>query len=170
MLSTEPRSRAELVARYKAVRERLNKPPEVKSVPIPIVPLSSIKRFATNPLILSYGCWIIGKGGVPLIPWHLQNRIKRIQQCVAKEFGVKLDDMFSERRTAAVVRARQVAMWICKEWTVHSYPEIGDKFGGRDHTTVMHAVRSIEKKRHIDPDLADAIERIAADLNIPVPS
>lgn len=169
MHTAEPQNRSEMVARYKAVRERLNaKPKPAKMVSVPFIPLSEIRRQATQPLIASYGCWIVGKQGMPLIPWHLQNRIKRIQQVVAKEFGVKLDYMYSERRTAILVQARQVAMWFCKEFTVHSLPDIGDRFGGRDHTTVLHAVRQIEKKRHCDPDLADAIDRIANELNLSV--
>jgi hypothetical protein len=166
-LSTEPTTRADMIAHYKAVKERLNvQPKPAKTVPVRAVPIGEIHRYAPRPLVYSYGSWIVGKT-MPLIPWHLQNRIKRIQQVVAKEFGVKLDEMYSERRTARLVMARQVAMWFCKEWTVHSYPEIGEKFGGRDHTTVIHACRQIEKKRLSDPDLSDAIDRIIANLNIP---
>ena len=66
--------------------------------------------------------------------------------------------MHSARRARAVARPRQVAMWLCKQLTPRSLPEIGRKFGGRDHTTVMHAVRKIEELRAGDRTMAEDIE------------
>jgi chromosomal replication initiator protein len=66
--------------------------------------------------------------------------------------------MHSARRARAVARPRQVAMFLCKQMTPRSLPEIGRKFGGRDHTTVMHAVRKIEELRSNDRTLAEDIE------------
>ena len=63
-----------------------------------------------------------------------------------------------ERRTAAVVRPRQIAMYLSKVLTLRSLPEIGRRFGGRDHTTVLHAVRKIEKQLHDDHTLSDEVE------------
>ena len=167
-MSSEPQTRAEMVARYKAARERLNPKPVAKIVPVeppPLVVLDAPPRRETMcHLIVSFGCWIVKRAPPPLIPYHLQNRIARIQRVVASEMGVRLDEMVSDRRSAAPTLARQVAMWFCKEKTVHSLPEIGDKFCGRDHTTVMHAVRKIERRRHSDPELAASIDRIAAIL------
>jgi chromosomal replication initiator protein len=84
--------------------------------------------------------------------------IDEIQKRVAEHFNVKLADMSSARRARAVARPRQVAMYLCKLLTPRSLPEIGRKFGGRDHTTVMHAVRKIEELRAADRALAEDVE------------
>ncbi len=70
-----------------------------------------------------------------------------IQKTVADYYKIKVGEFFSKKRTRAVSRPRQVAMWLCREITSHSYPEIGDAFGGRDHTTVIHAVKTIDAAR-----------------------
>lgn len=84
-----------------------------------------------------------------------------IQRETIVEFPpVTLLDMKSPRRTALVVQARQVAMYLAKQMTVRSLPEIGRRFGGRDHTTVLHAVRRVTELRKIIPELDAKIERI----------
>jgi len=70
-----------------------------------------------------------------------------IQKTVADYYKMKVSEFFSKKRTRAIARPRQVAMWLCREITNHSYPEIGDAFGGRDHTTVIHAVKTIDAAR-----------------------
>ncbi len=84
--------------------------------------------------------------------------IDEIQKRVAEHYNIRLADMHSARRARAVARPRQVAMYLCKQLTPRSLPEIGRKFGGRDHTTVMHAVRKIEELRATDRTLAEDIE------------
>lgn len=84
--------------------------------------------------------------------------IDEIQKRVAEHYNIRLSDMHSARRARAVARPRQVAMFLCKQLTPRSLPEIGRKFGGRDHTTVMHAVRKIEELRAIDRGLAEDVE------------
>ncbi len=84
--------------------------------------------------------------------------IDEIQKRVAEHYNIRLADMHSARRARAVARPRQVAMYLCKQLTPRSLPEIGRKFGGRDHTTVMHAVRKIEELRAVDRTLAEDIE------------
>ena len=79
--------------------------------------------------------------------------IEEIQKRVAEHFNIKIADMHSARRARAVARPRQVAMYLAKQLTSRSLPEIGRKFGGRDHTTVMHAVRKIEELRATDAEL-----------------
>ena len=69
--------------------------------------------------------------------------IEEIQKRVAEHFNIRLADMHSARRSRAVARPRQVAMYLAKQLTSRSLPEIGRKFGGRDHTTVMHAVKRL---------------------------
>lgn len=80
--------------------------------------------------------------------------VDTIQKAVAEHYGLKQADMISERRARAVARPRQAAMWIAKQITTRSLPDIGRRFGGRDHTTVLHAVRRIESLRAEDPALA----------------
>jgi chromosomal replication initiator protein len=84
--------------------------------------------------------------------------IDEIQRRVAEHFNIRLGEMTSERRARAVARPRQVAMYLAKQLTTRSLPEIGRKFGGRDHTTVMHAVRKIEELKATDPALAEDVE------------
>jgi chromosomal replication initiator protein len=84
--------------------------------------------------------------------------IDEIQKRVAEHYNIRLADMHSARRARAVARPRQVAMYLCKQLTPRSLPEIGRKFGGRDHTTVMHAVRKIEELRASDRAMAEDIE------------
>jgi chromosomal replication initiator protein len=84
--------------------------------------------------------------------------IEEIQKKVAEHYNVKLADMHSPRRARAVARPRQVAMYLAKQLTTRSLPEIGRKFGGRDHTTVIHAVRKIEELRTGDPILSEDVE------------
>ena len=78
--------------------------------------------------------------------------IDKIQRSVAEQFGIKVADMFSKRRPANIARARQVAMYFSKEFTQKSFPEIGEAFGGRDHTTVMHAVKRVAELRQHDAE------------------
>ena len=84
--------------------------------------------------------------------------IDEIQKRVAEHYNIRLADMSSSRRARAVARPRQVAMYLAKQLTQRSLPEIGRKFGGRDHTTVMHAVRKIEELSISDRALAESIE------------
>ncbi|HEX5795545.1 MAG TPA: chromosomal replication initiator protein DnaA [Geminicoccaceae bacterium] len=84
--------------------------------------------------------------------------IEDIQKRVAEHYGLRMGDMLSARRARAVARPRQVAMYLTKQLTPRSLPEIGRKFGGRDHTTVMHAIRRIEELRAVDAALNDDIE------------
>jgi chromosomal replication initiator protein len=85
-------------------------------------------------------------------------RIEDIQKIVARQFNVSRNDLLSNRRTRVIVRPRQVAMYLAKVMTPRSLPEIGRRFGGRDHTTVLHAVRKIEDMSSKDQKLAREIE------------
>jgi chromosomal replication initiator protein len=84
--------------------------------------------------------------------------IDEIQRKVAAHYNVKYAEMSSARRARAVARPRQVAMYLAKQLTSRSLPEIGRKFGGRDHTTVMHAVKKIEELKSLDTGFADDVE------------
>nr|HMN86857.1 chromosomal replication initiator protein DnaA [Bauldia sp.] len=85
-------------------------------------------------------------------------RIEEIQRIVARHYNVSKADLLSSRRTRTIVRPRQIAMYLAKVMTPRSLPEIGRRFGGRDHTTVLHAVRKIEGMIEADKTLGDEIE------------
>jgi chromosomal replication initiator protein len=84
--------------------------------------------------------------------------IDEIQKRVAEHFNVKVSDMSSSRRSRSVARPRQVAMYLAKQLTSRSLPEIGRKFGGRDHTTVMHAVKKVEELMATDGGMAEDVD------------
>ncbi|MBU1236374.1 MAG: chromosomal replication initiator protein DnaA [Gammaproteobacteria bacterium] len=82
-----------------------------------------------------------------------QVTLELIQKYVSDYYKIKVADMYSQKRTRAIARPRQIAMWLSRELTPHSLPEIGDAFGGRDHTTVLHACRTINDLRGKDGQL-----------------
>ena len=92
--------------------------------------------------------------------------LENIQRTVAKFYNLKLTDLTGIRRSRSIARPRQVAMSLAKELTNHSLPEIGEAFGGRDHTTVIHACKKIEELREIEPKLSDDYNLLRHTLNI----
>jgi chromosomal replication initiator protein len=127
---------------------------------------------ALNTLIVRAGA---GVGGLTLeetqafLGPHLRGGEKRvtvddIQKATSEHFGLKQADLISERRTRSVARPRQAAMWLAKQLTTRSLPDIGRRFGGRDHTTVLHAVRRIEALRQTDGQLARDLETLSRKL------
>jgi chromosomal replication initiator protein len=127
---------------------------------------------ALNTLIVRAGA---GIGGLTLeetqafLGPHLRGGERRvtvddIQKAAAEHFGLKQADLISERRTRSVARPRQAAMWLAKQLTTRSLPDIGRRFGGRDHTTVLHAVRRIEALRQTDGQLARDLETLSRKL------
>ncbi|WP_372965028.1 chromosomal replication initiator protein DnaA [Marinobacter sp.] len=84
-----------------------------------------------------------------------QVSVDNIQRTVAEYYKIKVADLLSKRRTRTVTRPRQVAMLLSKELTNHSLPEIGDAFGGRDHTTVLHACKKIRELQETDPGIRE---------------
>jgi chromosomal replication initiator protein len=84
--------------------------------------------------------------------------IEEIQKRVAEHFNIRVADMHSARRSRTVARPRQIAMYLSKQLTARSLPEIGRKFGGRDHTTVMHAVKKVEELRQADASFAEDVD------------
>jgi hypothetical protein len=93
---------------------------------------------------------------------HRPPAVDEIITATARHFKFSLTDLMACRRLASVVRARQVAMYLTKVLTTRSFPEIGRRFGGRDHTTVLHAVRKIERLRQIDTGLEMDLRAIVA--------
>lgn len=117
-LSSPAAQRIEATAR--AFRQRLAVPPRIELPPPPAWRSPSV--------------WEL----VPLV-----GRVRQIQRTVAAYFDIALADMLSSRRQKATIMPRHVAMYLAKELTPFSLPEIGRKFGGKDHTTILHAVRKI---------------------------
>ncbi|MBF6907398.1 chromosomal replication initiator protein DnaA, partial [Acinetobacter baumannii] len=90
--------------------------------------------------------------------------IDNIQRTVAEYYKIKISDLLSKRRSRSVARPRQVAMALSKELTNHSLPEIGVAFGGRDHTTVLHACRKIAQLRESDADIREDYKNLLRTL------
>jgi chromosomal replication initiator protein len=97
----------------------------------------------------------------------LQDRqvsIDNIQRTVAEYYKLKLSDLLSKRRTRSIARPRQVAMALSKELTNHSLPEIGEAFGGRDHTTVLHGCRKIKELQETMADIREDYKNLMRSL------
>ncbi|MEM7733412.1 MAG: chromosomal replication initiator protein DnaA [Pseudomonadota bacterium] len=90
--------------------------------------------------------------------------IEEIQRQVSDHYNIRLADMIGPKRVRSFARPRQVAMYLCKQMTRRSLPEIGRRFGGRDHTTVMHGVKRIEELRHSDAQIAEDLEMLRRTL------
>jgi chromosomal replication initiator protein len=92
--------------------------------------------------------------------------VESIQKTICDYYNLKLGDLKAKRRTKNIAFPRQVAMYLCRKYTETSFPAIGDKFGGRDHSTVIHASKTIEKKIKEDPYMQTTIEKLERNLNI----
>lgn len=90
--------------------------------------------------------------------------IENIQRIVSEFYKIRVSDLLSRRRTRTIARPRQMAMALSKELTEHSLPEIGDAFGGRDHTTVLHACRKIEELCETDGKIREDKARLLREL------
>jgi chromosomal replication initiator protein len=84
-----------------------------------------------------------------------QVTLENIQKTVAEYFQIRSSELLSAKRSRSIARPRQIAMALAKELTKHSLPEIGDAFGGRDHTTVLHATRKVKELRESDARIAE---------------
>jgi len=92
--------------------------------------------------------------------------VESIQKTICDYYNIKLGDLKAKRRTKNIAFPRQVAMYLCRKYTETSFPGIGDKFGGRDHSTVIHASKTIEKKIKEDPYMQTTIEKLERTLNV----
>ena len=90
--------------------------------------------------------------------------VENIQKTVAEYYKIRVADLLSKRRSRSIARPRQVAMALAKELTNHSLPEIGDAFGGRDHTTVMHACKRIKELREAERRMAEDVSNLLRSL------
>jgi chromosomal replication initiator protein len=92
--------------------------------------------------------------------------VENIQKTICDYFNIKIGDLKAKRRTQNIALPRQVAMYLCRKYTEASFPGIGDKFGGRDHSTVIHASKTIERKIKEDPQMQNTVEKIERNLNV----
>ena len=91
--------------------------------------------------------------------------IDNIQRTVAEYYRIRVSDLLSKRRSRSIARPRQVAMALSKELTNHSLPEIGDAFGGRDHTTVLHACRKVKSLRDESHEIKEDYQNLIRTLS-----
>ncbi len=107
----------------------------------------------------------VNSGAIAMMGTDHIPTIHAIQQAVCARFRVRLIDMLSRRRDQRIARPRQVAMWIVRQTTLHSLPEIGRAFGDRDHTTVIHALKVIERLITSDYQFASVVWELVQDID-----
>jgi len=119
----------------------------------PVVPPPPPKPVVTDDMVADWverqkeqWFWMVPDSALP--------KVEAVQKIVCQHFNMLRKDLLSGRRTADVVYPRQIAMFLCKEFTKRSLPEIGRRFGGRDHTTVLHAVRIVGQREKTNETLA----------------
>jgi len=145
------------VAIYLATKIRSN----VRELEGSLIRLSAYSSLLKTPITTSFAAQVLS---------HIVNRstsvcsIDSIQKMVADYFKIRIADMKSPRRMKSLVVPRQIAMYLCKKHANASFPEIGDKFGGKDHTTVIHAVRKIAAAALNDAKLKEAVDHFEKKL------
>jgi len=97
---------------------------------------------------------------------HKEITVENIQKTICDYFNIKITDLKAKRRTQNIALPRQLAMYLCRKYTETSFPAIGDKFGGRDHSTVIHASKTIERKIKVDPQMQKTVDTIERSLNV----
>jgi len=94
-----------------------------------------------------------------------KNNVRRIQKVVSEHFKISIEDLKSKKRNADLAFPRQIAMYLCRKLTEESFPKIGIEFGGKDHSTVMHAVEKIEKEIKSNKELSNTIDKLEKDIH-----
>lgn len=163
----ETRSAAEIMAGYAAARARLQAGRVVKEVqrpaPKPEEPRPPARRVPPLALLLA-----LANPATPAR--NLRITSEQIKRAVASAYGVSVTDIDAERRHKAIVRPRHVAIYLATKLTTASLPEVGHRFGGRDHTTVINAVRRVEALLQTDEGVRAQVEALTASLEAGVPS
>lgn len=145
----------DLKRRFAALPTILPKPEPAKKT-APEIP----QPWCHGPIFDIRSMFLLGKEFHPA----KQPTIPAIQRAVCREFDVELIDLVSSRRTAAVTLPRQIAMWLCRHLTTSSSPAIGRHFGGRDHTTCLHAFKKIDRLREADKDVDAMVRKLEYEL------
>ena len=97
--------------------------------------------------------------------FDLARRVLSLSAGMNSKFNLKPGDLKAKRRTKNIALPRQLAMYLCRKHTSTSFPSIGDKFGGRDHSTVIHAAKTIEKKIKADPQMSATLEKLEKNIS-----
>lgn len=154
---------AAIINRHDAFRAKINAIAKARKV-VPIKQAEPVIVTAKPKLMFTRsGCTCPTCRGEPQDPKHFIS-IKAIQKAVCGFYGISDTDIKSARRTAKMVRPRQIAFYLCKTLTTRTLPEIGRLFGGRDHTTVLHGVRKIEALVQFNPELEEQIQMLKEQL------
>ncbi len=155
-------SASELRAHYAGVRSRLY-PRRVRFEPAPVV----VEPPA--PVVVAPEPPVVEAESTPA-PSNDDNQephiptVRDIQKAVCAHYGLTYIDMVTHRRTLSVVRPRQVAMYLARNMTPRTLPEIGRVFGDRDHSTILHGIRKIEALIPVDTDIATSVEKLKSEL------
>lgn len=140
-----------LVCLSASARAKMEAAPKVELPPEP----APVETWAERQIRL-YQPWFTVEEIEPGIT--IRPQVATVMQVCSRFFDISMNDIKSIRRHGPVVRCRQIAMFLTKEFTLRTLPEIGRAFGNRDHTTVIHAVRKIERKAAEDPELAAELD------------
>ena len=97
---------------------------------------------------------------------HREVTVESIQKTICDYFNIRLGDLKSKRRTKNIALPRQVAMYLCRKYTAMSFPVIGDQFGGRDHSTVIHASKTIERRMKEDANMQATMEHLEKNIRV----
>jgi|tagenome__1003787_1003787.scaffolds.fasta_scaffold20279654_1 hypothetical protein len=166
---------SQAIAHARAVRLRLRRPRNAVAdhgIDLKRKPAPSVAE-AAPPALLPLGIgtslpeyeltYALAATVPPPVPSPLS--VRTVQRAVCQHYGVTLADLLSNRRTQALVLPRQVAVWLCRQLTTHSLPAIGHHFGGRDHTTMLHAARRIDELRQTDAAIQARLDAFIAALS-----
>jgi hypothetical protein len=159
------RFHAEIERRASMVRAREDRSYSIPNAPygVPKAPPQPRKVYVVDPEFYYPCMWFYDLVTAPIDPVERIVNIAGIRRATAEHFKMSEAELMANRRFRPIVRARQVAMYLCKILTTRSLLEIGRRFGGRDHTTVLHAVRQIERLLPEDATIAAAVDVIQRD-------
>jgi hypothetical protein len=170
-------SASQAIKHARAVRQRLRHPRnavaddgiDLKRKPVLTViePAPLAPDVAALPLGIGTPLpdYLLSYPAAPTVPLVLS--VRTIQRAVCEHYAISLPDLLSGRRTRALVLARRVAVWLCRRLTPYSLPAIGHHFGGRDHTTMLHAARRIDELRQTDAAMQARLDAFIAGLSPP---
>jgi chromosomal replication initiator protein len=125
--------------------------------------LGAFSSLNKTPITIEFAKEVLSQNLKSSVP---EVSVESIQKIICEYFNIKLGDLKAPRRTQNLTFPRQLAMYLCRKHTANSFPSIGEKFGGRDHSTVIHASKTIEKKLKDDPNMLITIEKIERNLKI----
>lgn len=166
-MSLVERYHAEHKARLARLGADFVSPPRFAPEPVkaaPAIPPPRKVIVPINPVPFYRQMWFWNLVNAPLCSEDYRPSVKRILDVVSRHYGVSVIDLVSARRTAQVVLPRQVAMYLACTLTVLSLPQIGRAIGGRDHTTVLHGRRKIERYKNIYAEMAAIIDELSREI------